>query len=116
MQLSVSGGTAKVRDVAAEVGWSSRHLAEEFTSVVGLAPKTVARIMRFERSTALVAGGHDLAVVAARSGFADQAHMTREWRRLAGTPPGRWMQDDVLASVQDSRLVRPEDRVHDTTS
>jgi len=114
--LSASGGTAKVHDVAAEVGWSTRHLAEEFVSTVGLAPKTVARIMRFERSVALVAGGHDLAVVSARSGFADQAHMTREWRRLAGTTPGRWMRDDVLANVQDSRLVRQEDRLHDTTS
>ncbi len=100
-QLSASAGTLRVHEVAADVGWSPRHLTKEFTAAVGLAPKTVARIMRFRRSTALVADGHDLALIAARCGFADQAHMTREWQRLAGTTPGRWMHQDVLANVQD---------------
>ncbi|HEX6248314.1 MAG TPA: helix-turn-helix domain-containing protein [Nocardioidaceae bacterium] len=112
--LSASGGTTRVRDVAADVGWSARHLVQEFTAAVGLAPKTVARIRRFERSAALVAKGHDLALVAGRCDFADQPHMTREWRRLAGTTPGRWMDQDVLANVQDSSLVSGEDRRHDT--
>jgi len=117
-QLSASGGTARIRDVAADVGWSTRHLVQEFSAAVGLAPKTVARIMRFERSTALVANGHGhgLALVAARCGFADQAHMTREWRRLAGTTPGRWLHEDVLANVQDSSGTLREDRRHDTTN
>ncbi|HEU4513544.1 MAG TPA: helix-turn-helix domain-containing protein [Nocardioidaceae bacterium] len=115
-QMSASGGTARVHDVAADVGWSTRHLVQEFSAAVGLAPKTVARIMRFERSTALVANGHGLALVAARCGFADQAHMTREWQRLAGTTPGRWMRQDVLANVQDSSGLHPDHRRHDTTN
>jgi len=115
-QLSASGGMGRVHEVAADVGWSTRHLTQEFSAAVGLAPKTVARIMRFERSTALVANGHGLALVAARCGFADQAHMTREWQRLAGTTPGRWMREDVLANVQDSSRARREDRRHDTTN
>ena len=115
-KLSASRGTCRVHELAADVGWSTRHLEQEFSSVVGLAPKTVARIMRFERSTALVAHGHGLALVAARCGFADQAHMTREWQRLAGTTPGRWMREDVLANVQDSNGARREDRRHDTSN
>lgn len=100
-RLLASGGTARVSDVAAEVGWSRRHLVDRFAAEIGLPPKTVARIRRFERSVALVARGHALAEVAAACGFADQAHMTREWRLLAGTTPGRWPQHDVLANVQD---------------
>jgi AraC-like DNA-binding protein len=100
-RLTLSGGAARVRDVAAEVGLSPRHLTDEFTKVVGVAPKTVGRIRRFERSASLVAQGHGLGFVAARVGYSDQAHMTREWRRLAGTTPGRWLRDDVLANVQD---------------
>ena len=113
--LSDSRGTTRVRDVAADVGWSTRHLMQEFSAATGLAPKTVARIMRFERSTALVAKGDGLSLVASRCGFADQAHMTREWQRLAGTTPGRWMDQDVLANVQDSRGDQREDRRHDST-
>jgi AraC-like DNA-binding protein len=104
--LTATGGTARIADIAADVGWSTRHLAEQFAAVVGLTPKTVARIVRFQRSAALVRGGADLAEVAARCRFADQAHMTREWARLAGTSPTRWAQVDVLANVQD-RLGAP---------
>lgn len=108
--LSSSRGTARIHDVAAEVGWSTRHLTTQFAAAVGPAPKTVARIMRFQRSKSLVAKGHDLAGVAARCRYADQAHMTREWARLAGTTPTRWERDDVLANVQDTRRGRAENR------
>jgi AraC-like DNA-binding protein len=100
--LRASGGTARVQDLAADVGWSTRHLTQQFAATVGTAPKTAGRIMRFERSVALVRNGADLAGVAARCGFADQAHLTREWSRLAGTTPTRWRRDDVLANVQDA--------------
>ena len=50
-------------------------------------PKQVAQLMRFERARALVARGGSLARVAAESGYADQAHLTREWTRFAGQPP-----------------------------
>ena len=43
--------------------------------------------MRFERARVLVGRGGSLARVAAESGYADQAHLTREWTRFAGQPP-----------------------------
>ncbi len=101
--LSASGGTARVGDLAAEVGWSPRHLTDQFVAAVGTAPKVVGRIVRFERSVRLVGAGAALAEVAARCRYADQAHMTREWTRLAGTTPARWPRQDVLANVQDGR-------------
>jgi AraC-like DNA-binding protein len=99
--LTSSGGAARIGDVADAVGWSPRHLSDQFSVAVGLTPKKVGRIARFQRSVPLVRSGHDLADTAARCGFADQAHMTREWARLAGTSPTRWGHDDVLANVQD---------------
>ncbi len=108
--LSGSDGTVRIRQVAADVGWSTRHLTQQFATAVGVTPKTVGRIMRFQRSATLVGHGHDLAGIAARCRYADQAHMTREWRRLAGTTPTRWYRDDVFANVQDPRRRTGQDR------
>lgn len=108
--LDSSGGSARIDHVAAEVGWSPRHLTKQFLSAVGAPPKTVARIVRFERSTALVRRGYDLADIAARCHFADQAHMTREWARMAGTSPGQWARRDVFANVQDAPTAMREYR------
>ncbi len=107
--LARSGGRIPVRDVAADVGWSSKHLADCFRATVGTGPKTVARLVRFSRSVRLLGAGEGLADVAHRCGYADQPHLNREWARLAGTSPTRWLRDDVLANVQD----RPGDDVED---
>ena len=99
--LARHDGDVAVRAVARHVGWSPRHLTERFTSEFGLRPKTTARVMRFERSTRFVRAGARPADVAATCGYADQAHLTREWQALAGVTPGRWPASDVLANVQD---------------
>ncbi len=67
----------------------------------GLGVKTAGRVARFSRSTDLVRSGRPLAEVAARCGYADQQHLSREWRGLAGTSPSRWLHDDALAFVHD---------------
>lgn len=80
---------ARVGDVAAELGWSHRRLIARFRDEVGLPPKRFARIARFERVVAMLAAepAAGLAAVAARCGYADQAHMSREVARLGGTTP-----------------------------
>ena len=49
----------------------------------------MARVARFERAHGMLMGpgASPLATVAARCGYADQAHMTREWNALAGSSP-----------------------------
>lgn len=79
-----------VAAVADDVGFSRRRLQDVVRAEVGVTPKEFARLARFERSHRLVAGGAPLAGVAARCGYADQAHLAREWRALAGLPPTRW--------------------------
>lgn len=90
----------RVQDVAAEVGFSRRHLGELVRAESGLSPKEFQRIARFERSHALVAGGLPLAEVAAAVGYADQSHLTREWTALAGCSPSEWRRRE-LPNVQD---------------
>lgn len=99
--LRRSRGRASVRDLAAEVGWSTRHLGECFRAEYGHAPKTTARVLRFQESQRLVAARRPLVEVATACGYYDQAHLTRDWVALAGVPPTRWLREDDLLFVQD---------------
>ena len=95
-------GRVRVGDLAAEVGWSRRHLAEQFRGITGLTPKEAARIARFEaaRQLLLRTGRPPLGDVAARCGYADQSHLAREWRSLAGCSVGTWLREE-LPFLQD---------------
>jgi len=84
---------AGVQEVAAEVGYSRRHLTTLVRAECGLAPKELQRVARFERSRVLL-GRRPLAEVASRCGYADQAHLTREWGVLAGCPPTTWLREE----------------------
>ena len=80
-----------------------------FTSEYGVGPKTLARLVRFSRSVDAVRTGTGLADIASSVGYADQAHMTREWAEFAGLPPTRWVRADELAFVQDEAVSRWRD-------
>ncbi|MDA2806746.1 helix-turn-helix domain-containing protein [Nocardiopsis suaedae] len=100
-RLLCADGAVRVGRVADSVGWSRRHLAQRMGAEVGVSPKQAARLARFERSSrALRARPPVLAAVAAECGFTDQAHMTNEWRELAGCTPAQWMRDE-LPFLQD---------------
>lgn len=83
----LAGGTG-VADVADRVHMSERQLQRRFAERIGYGPKTFQRIARFQRAVGqLGRDGAGLARVAASAGYADQAHLTRESRRLAGLSP-----------------------------
>ncbi|HKE13425.1 MAG TPA: DUF6597 domain-containing transcriptional factor [Kofleriaceae bacterium] len=81
--------------LARELGVSPRHLYRRFAAAVGYGPKTFQRVARFQRLLALGARGGarpggaraGLGQLALDAGYADQAHMTREVRALAGRTP-----------------------------
>lgn len=98
--LCQTNGQVTVRALAEDAGWSTRHFTERFTAEFGLGPKTAARVLRFERSRVAVLAGRPGAEVATSCGYADQAHMVRDWRALSGTTPTRWAVDDELAPVR----------------
>jgi len=74
--------------LAGAVDLGERQLRRRFAAAVGYGPKTFARVVRFRAALGLVRGGAALAEAALATGYADQAHMTREMRSLAGVPPG----------------------------
>jgi AraC-like DNA-binding protein len=94
------GGREHVALLATELGWSRRHLAGQFRSEFGLSPKQLARVSRFQRSRELIASGTALADAAVVSGFADQPHLTREWRAMSGYTPHQWLRAE-FPFVQD---------------
>ncbi len=108
----------RVADIAAEVGWSHQHLITRFTQQVGLTPKRVARIARFERIVATAAPGRtsDWGRIAAEYGYADQSHLIRDFRAFAGTTPARFTLPlrchmTAIPLVSDRRLGRDWRRV-----
>jgi transcriptional regulator GlxA family with amidase domain len=101
--LVAGNGSASVGALAAEVGWNRQHFSRKFTAAFGLSPKLMSRVVRFEHAQRMLrlSTGPSLASVAAACGYADQAHMTREWNEFAGSPPTTWMRDELLPFVQD---------------
>jgi AraC-like DNA-binding protein len=87
-------GGAGVGAVAAEVGWSGRHLTDRFRAEFGLRPKEAARVARFDRARRALRPSARIADVAAGLGFTDQSHFVREFRALAGCTPSRWLADE----------------------
>jgi methylphosphotriester-DNA--protein-cysteine methyltransferase len=77
-----------VAEVAERAFVSERQLERRFLELVGYGPKTLQRILRFQRFLARVTRPEvSLAGAAALAGYADQAHLSRETRRLAGLTP-----------------------------
>jgi len=77
-----------VASVADAVGWSERQLHRRARGLFGYGPKMLARILRLQRALGLAWDGVPLADTAVRAGFADQAHLSRDVRELAGAPLG----------------------------
>jgi AraC-like DNA-binding protein len=81
---------ARTEDIAGRVGLSERQFRRRSHAAIGYGPKTLQRILRFQRLVRLLdaaAEPPDLASLAALTGFADQPHLTRECAALSGLTP-----------------------------
>ncbi|MFD0534650.1 helix-turn-helix domain-containing protein [Actinomadura luteofluorescens] len=76
-----------VADLAADVGWSRKHLTHRFREQAGLPPKVMGRVLRFQRAVGLLLGGAGIAEAAFACGYYDQAHLNRDFRTLSGCTP-----------------------------
>ncbi|GGP89494.1 AraC-like DNA-binding protein [Actinomadura coerulea] len=85
---AMAGGLAEgsVRDVADALGMGERQLRRRSVAAFGYGPKTLQRVLRFQRALGLARAGGPLAEVAYAAGYADQAHFAHEVRALAGEP------------------------------
>ncbi|MBB5470675.1 AraC-like DNA-binding protein [Paraburkholderia sp. CI2] len=77
-------------EVAKAAGLSPFHAARLFTQSTGLPPHAWRNQVRLQRALAPLRAGVPVTDVAAASGFTDQSHFTRHFRRMFGVPPGQW--------------------------
>lgn len=100
-------GRVNVDDLAATCGPSRRSLERRFDSAVGMSPKRLARIVRFQRvfREARAAGPAEWVDVALRCGYADQSHLIRDFRELSGAPPAAFLDGEGELS---RRFTSPE--------
>jgi AraC-like DNA-binding protein len=111
-RLRASAGRVEIGALARELEWSHRRLIARFREQVGLPPKTVGRVLRFERVSRLLleTPAPRLAEVAFDCGYYDQAHLNRDFREFAGTTPGDFLASRLpegggVKSVQDGEQV-----------
>ncbi|MEV0202897.1 helix-turn-helix transcriptional regulator [Nonomuraea sp. NPDC050691] len=78
-----------VREAAWELGFSERQLHRRSVAGFGYPPKTLQRVVRFQRALRLARSGVSPAEAAAMSGYADQAHLSHDVKRLSGVPLSR---------------------------
>lgn len=93
--LAIAG--SRVGDVAFELGISERQLHRRTLAAVGYGPKVLARVARLR--SLVVLNGQPLARWALEAGYAGQAHMTDEVRRLTGLTPVRFLEDSEPAAA-----------------
>lgn len=77
-------------ELAAWAGLPPFRLLRAFTRALGMSPHVYQRNRRLQWATASIRAGHSLSEVAAATGFSDQAHFTRLFRRAMGFTPGRY--------------------------
>lgn len=78
----------RTEDLAREMGVHKSHLVRAFSNAVGMAPQTYMRQVRVAKARELVSEGFPLREVALMLDFSDQAHLTREFKKVYGVPPG----------------------------
>lgn len=91
-RLHSSDGRLRIEALCAESGLGTTRFIERFRAQTGLTPKRFARLLRFNRALAALAGAHppSLAELALATGHADQAHFAHEFRRFAGVSAARY--------------------------
>lgn len=77
-------------ELAAAVGLSAFHVTRLFSRSVGMPPHAWRNQLRLNRAQTLLRQGVPVTEVAAATGFTDQSHFTRHFKRAYGVAPGRW--------------------------
>ena len=97
-RLRATHGRVPIGTLAAELGWSRKRIVARFRDEIGLPPKAVARLVRFERAREL-AGTMPWGELAFECGFSDQSHLIAEFRRITGRTPETFLQDTVAQAA-----------------
>lgn len=95
VDMILADGRARPERIAEVVGLSRRQLGRLFQERIGIAPKSLGLLGRFQRALRALDGGTrtSLASVAAGAGYFDQAHLCRDFRLFAGTTPAGYRRE-----------------------
>ncbi len=94
------GGLVTIGELTEKMGYSQRYLAMKFDRFVGLGPKTLAEIVRFQNRFVMLtrfgaAGGAAGSAAGSAPGFDDdyydQSHFSRQFKRFSGLPPATYL-------------------------
>jgi AraC-like DNA-binding protein len=98
--LDASAGALRIEDIGRQSGMSVRQLERKFARHLGVSPKLFARIVKFRGvlRAASAARRPDWANIAADFGFADQAHLIREFKSFSGLTPVAYMRSPHAAA------------------
>jgi AraC-like DNA-binding protein len=84
-------------ELARFAGLSPFHLCRVFRASVGMTPHAYQTHLRVRRAKSLLRAGLPIALAATETGFYDQAHLTRDFKRIVRVPPGRFSRDAALS-------------------
>ncbi|MFB6831867.1 helix-turn-helix domain-containing protein [Streptomyces hydrogenans] len=93
------GAGRPVAETADALGLGVRRLHRLSLAAFGYGPSVLARVLRLQRALALLRAGLPPAEAAARAGYTDQAHLSRDTRALAGTTPAAYARVSAVVSA-----------------
>ncbi len=96
-ELQRAPQSTSVSDIAQELRWSRRRLTATFREHVGMTPKAIARVVRFDRAVRHARAGQHIqwSALAWQCGYADQSHLVREFREFAGLSPTEFLRQQT---------------------
>jgi AraC-like DNA-binding protein len=100
-RLVETKGAVRIGELTRQLGWSRKRIVARFREEIGLPPKQVARLVRFECARALVESSSrpDWAWIARDVGYYDQPHLINDFRSFTGRTPETFFQDSVAAAA-----------------
>jgi AraC-like DNA-binding protein len=100
-RLLETDGSVAIGTLAEQLGWSRKRIVARFREEVGLPPKTVARLLRFDRARTLAERREspDWGRIAVECGYYDQSHLINAFRAVTGRTPGTFFQDAAATAA-----------------
>lgn len=89
--LAQTNGAYSIKGLAIQIGISQKHLAHRFKQIVGVTPKTLARIYRFQAVLSTINQNTDWADIANQCHYHDQAHFSKDFAAFAGFSPSHYL-------------------------
>lgn len=107
--------TLSVQRLAEQLDVSERHLSRTFRAMYAASPKEFARFTRLEKVVSMRHGGSAWADIAYACGFADQAHMIRDFQAVFGESPHQFFCTSHLVLQHEGERATAQTRISQPT-